>query len=565
LKHPKFERKPCLSFTEFVTNPEYLGVGEDTWRRIKEEGDEIWELILQGRITEAVLLWGIGAGKSYMSTVLCLMFVHLLLCLKSPHKYFNIANDKPIAVVNMGTTATQAKNVIFAGLTKFVEISPFFKQYNPDILKTEIRFKGKNLVLFCGNSQETMPIGMNVIMALLDEVAFYLDNEEKSVAENIYNTVKNRITSRFGDMGIVIMMSSVRYVDDFIMKKYDEAGGVDYIHRSIFKTWEMKDREKMSKETFNFVAATDKDGNPVEVWENIPIDFKKVFDRSPERSMRDFGCKPSLALEAFDKDSAIVDRVSVDRESPISNDNSFKDWFVCTDNEPRFIHIDLALKKDCCGFCMGKCDGSETEYGEVRKKVYIDLMMQIKALPDKEINFNEVRQIIYILQDRGFKIKEVSYDGWQSIDSIQILKSRGINAYTLSVDKTTESYDTLKEVLHTRRINIYKFDPFVKEYKRLELIKGKKVDHPQDGSKDVSDAVAGTCFMIAGKPAGLSFSTENSQFDKNKPTEKIVEQKPEVVIEQKTSEQLKLEEKERQRKELDLAIMKNQFNRDNNY
>ncbi len=83
-----------------------------------------------------------------------------------------------------------------------------------------------------------------------------------------------------------------------------------------------------------------------------------------------------------------------------------------------------------------------------------------------------------------------------SIDSVQILKERGIDAGILSVDKDTKSYDTLKELLHTHRIDFYPDEIFQREYQRLELIRGKKIDHPHNGSKDVADAVAGVCYNV---------------------------------------------------------------------
>ena len=521
LKHPEFERMPCQTFSEFVDDPRYLGIGEDTWRKIKIEGDKIWALLLEGKITEAVLLCGYGSGKSFMSAIICLLLVYYLLCLKEPHKNYGLNNDKPIAVINMGVNATQAKNVIFSSLKKFVSNSPAFALYQPEILETEIRFKQKNITLFSGNSKETTPIGMNIFASILDEAAWFLDNDEKSTAENIYNTLKNRIVSRFGDKGFVMIISSVRYAEDFISKKYDQAQNLDYMYSLKLRTWEAKDAEKMSAGTFDFIAESDKNGNPIEVWRGIPVDFKKAFDMNAEKAMRDFGCRPSLVLEAFDRDSSILERIIEERESPVNADNSFKDWFKAQDSDSRYIHIDLALKHDACGFCMGKMAGYELVDGEKRARIFIDLILRIQAKPGKEIQFNEVRQTIYDLQTLGFNIAEVSYDQFQSADSVQILKERGINAYSLSVDRTTEAYDTLKEVIHTKRINVYRDEWFIKEYKRLELVKGKKVDHPLDGSKDVADAVAGVCQMIAGpmKKGGagfLSYIKSESEEKENK-------------------------------------------------
>jgi len=435
--------------------------------------------------------------NSYLSTVLNLMFVHYLLCLKNPHKYFGIMNDKPIAVVNMGTTATQAKNVVFASLRKFVESSHFFQEYSPDILMTEIKLGRKNITLYCGNSQETMPIGMNVIFGILDEAAWYLDTEAKSTAENIYNILKNRIISRFGDRGFMMVISVPRYVDDFITRHYRESQGIDYIYTSKYKTWEAKDREKMSPETFDFVVSVDKKGKALETWRDIPMDFKKAADRNPERFMRDFGAMPSLVLEAFDKDADIIIRDVSSRQPPIDKRGELEDWFRCHDDKPRFIHIDLALKKDACGFAMGHKEGEQMIERERLPIIYIDLVHQIKPKPGEEIKFSEVRQLVYSLQERGFPVEKVTLDQYQSVDTIQILNDRGIEAKIQSVDRDIRAYETFKEALHQHRFDCYLYKPLHNEYKRLELVKGKKVDHPPGGSKDVTDAVAGVCRLVA--------------------------------------------------------------------
>lgn len=500
-KNPDFERLPAFSFGKFVESPEFLGIGEDVYKRIKEEGNKIWGGITKEQYTEGICLWGIGSGKSFLASVLGLAFVHYLLCMKNPHKHYGLASDKPLAVVNMGTTATQAKNVIFAGIRKLVEESNFFQQFKPEILQTEIRFKEKNIVIYCGNSQETMPIGMNVIFGVLDEAAWYLDNDNKSVAKDIYATLKNRIISRFGNRGFMFVISAPRYADDFISRKFIEAQDMEFIYATSFKTWEVKDRNKMSEETFEFKVSDE------ETW-TVPLDFDKVARLNPEKFMRDFGAKPSLVLEAFDKDFEIIDRnINEERESPIEEGTTIRDWkhgrgfkeWFKGDDRDRHIHIDLALNKDACGFTMA-CLGEDvsTNEGEL-PMIEIDLMLKVEAPPEGEINFEEIRQVIYRLQERGFDITKVTYDGWQSIDSIQILKSKGMTAETLSVDRTIEPYDTLKSLLHTNRLDYYYFEIFNREYKRLELIKGKKVDHPQNGSKDVSDSVAGVVAGLVNK------------------------------------------------------------------
>jgi hypothetical protein len=492
---------PSFNFEEFIKSPEYLDLKDGVYRRIIKEGQKIIDGIASGKFKEGIGMWGIGSGKSFLAEALSVWYVHYLLCFKNPSKNFGLTDDKPIAVVNMSTSATQAKNVIFAGVRRLIEKSPFFMQFQPDVLQTEIRFKIKNIALYCGNSQETMPLGYNVIFASLDEADWFLDNEFKSIAEDVYHTLKNRIASRFGLKGFIFTISAPRYEGGFISKLYQTLKDSADVYCTYFKTWKVKDREKMEPETFNFVVERDKDGKALKVWHDIPVDFLKASEENPEKFMRDFGARPSLALEAFDRDSTIIERNIAAREAPLNDDGSFKDWFW-GDREDHFIHVDLAKNKDACGFAMGRLDGFDDKN---QPKVFIDLLMQIKADQNEEIQFARIRDLIYSLAGRRFNIKKVSFDGWQSVDMIQILKTNGIDAETLSVDKNTQAYDTMKAMLHTQRFDCYFHPVLQKEYRMLELIKAKKVDHPPGGSKDVSDAVAGVCWHIGKNESRDSF------------------------------------------------------------
>lgn len=487
--NPDYIFKPAETFTEFVASRYYLGL--DAYKEVLKIGDEI----VKGDYTEAVIVGGIGSGKSFLAQCLSLFWAHKILCLKEPHKFYNILNDKPIAIINMGLNASQAKNVVFAGIRSGVRNSWFFKLQNPEVLETQIKF-GDKLMLISGNSKETTPLGLNIILASLDEAAWYLDTEERNLAEDIYTALRRRIISRFGNDGLIMMDSSPRYVDDFIMKKYEQSRKMKRIYGIVRSTWEMKDRGTMNKKTFEFVVAKDNKGEPVETWD-IPVDFQEDFEMNPEKSMRDYGARPSLVIQAFDRDSAVIIRnIDKSRAIPLDERGQFRNFFKRPDRTKiYYLHIDLGLKKDACGLAMGHLE-SYTR-GERKKKVKVDLMMRIK--PNEtggEIKFSTIRDLIYTIKRFGYNIGKVTFDGWQSVDSIQILQSKGISAEVLSVDKDITAYETMKELMHEKRLNYYNFKPFISEYQRLELIKGKKVDHPRGGSKDVTDAVAGVCKTI---------------------------------------------------------------------
>jgi len=94
-----------------------------------------------------------------------------------------------------------------------------------------------------------------------------------------------------------------------------------------------------------------------------------------------------------------------------------------------------------------------------------------------------------------------------SVDTIQILKKKGIRAEYLSVDRSIEPYQTLKESIYGGNISCHKMEVLLDELSRLEITKAQKVDHPPGSSKDVADAVCGAVYMCvkeAGEQMGMS-------------------------------------------------------------
>ena len=81
----------------------------------------------------------------------------------------------------------------------------------------------------------------------------------------------------------------------------------------------------------------------------------------------------------------------------------------------------------------------------------------------------------------------------QSVEMIQSLKAQGINANFHSVKKT--DYDTLMTTIYDTRLRGYWIELLVEEeLLKLRLFNNNKIDHPNSGSKDLADALAGSVF-----------------------------------------------------------------------
>ena len=84
------------------------------------------------------------------------------------------------------------------------------------------------------------------------------------------------------------------------------------------------------------------------------------------------------------------------------------------------------------------------------------------------------------------------------------MKAVGMDADTLSIDRTTEPFDELIKAIYEKRINMYPLNVKTpegevnlphKELRQLERV-GNKYDHPPGGSHDLIQAIAGVIYTI---------------------------------------------------------------------
>ena len=467
MEYPQYEHR-VVDIRTFIDSEEYLNASKECWASIKDDLEELFA----GDYTEAVFCEAIGAGKSFKSSIIIAYLVYRILCMKNPQETLGLAKDSSICFINMSVRADQSKRVVFNEIKGRIDNSPWFRKYYPSDpnIRSELRFS-KGVSIFPGNSRETFPLGLNILGGVMDEAAWYTESQDHDVAEEIFNALHNRIKNRFGDRGLLVIISSPRYVDDFIEKKMRESQENKRIFARRKKLWESKPSTCFSGEWIDFDEY------------KIPADYEIESKRNPDIFKRDYMALPSLALEPYFKQYDLIEKcIDEKMKHPVDEKGKFKDWFLGKRKVRYYVHIDLSLRRDATGIAMTHNDGDI---------VVVDLMMRIKPPIQGEIRFADIREMLFELKARGFKLAKVTYDGWQSIDSLQILRNNYINCDVLSVDRDTCAYDTLKERIYEGQFRCYRYEPFLQEIRRLELIEGKKVDHPPNSSKDCTDAVAG--------------------------------------------------------------------------
>ncbi len=254
----------------------------------------------------------------------------------------------------------------------------------------------------------------------------------------------------------------------------------------------------------------------------IPSVYRKNFETKPEQALRDLAGIPPAAGDPFIsltyKIDEAVERWNESHDnlgSPVTADSVrplFEDWFKANNSLKRAIHIDTAYssKGDALGMAMGHVEKVIEYDGEMKPYIVFDFLLRIKAPPGNEILLQEVRRIVYdIRDDLGFKIACVSMDGFQSTETKQQLRKRKFRTEYVSVDRSKLPYEDLRDALYEDRIE---FPPYVtylnrgddervqiavKELSELEE-DDRKIDHPESGSKDVADAMAGVVYRLMG-------------------------------------------------------------------
>ncbi len=473
------------------------------------------------------LLVGKGGGKDLIARLMALRISYLLLCLKDPRDYFGMPSSESIHMLNVASTKDQARRAYFEPMTRIVRRGWFVDKCSP--LKNTIEWS-KGLESVSGSSDAETQEGLNLILGVADEIDAFRTAEDIArtggsggsrqpmrSAEGIIKMLRSSAVTRFPRTFKNVRISYPRYHGSPILRLHQESKDDIELRGETSKhfiigpmpSWEFN--PLLARTTF---IPMDPELSPIPVPEELVPDF----EREPEWARAAYLCMPERTmLPPYFRSENAVDSAMVDTpEIEVHWEFARGAW------HPRFVipqslqpapgavyatHGDLALNGDRAGFAMAhvvswdKFAIRDPETGGVAKwderpVVKVDTALALEADlesdPPREIQLRFYRQLVFELQQRGFSIVAASLDGWQSVDTRQILEVGGIEAPLLSMDRTEEPYRMLRGLVEEGRVEI----PFSRLL-RNELLhlqqdpRKRKVDHPPGGSKDLADAVCG--------------------------------------------------------------------------
>lgn len=534
IANPDFKERPA-TLLEFL-GPEYLNIESKVRPRIKEELINIVGAEVNAQrptaYSLAIVTGGIGIGKTTIASIVLPYLAHWILCLKDAQDFYNLLPGSRIAFMQMSTSESQAKEVVFGDIKARIAGSPWFKNHPWDpAFKNQLRFEG-DIWILPGDSAETTFEGYNILGGILDEADSHTVTKTKDYAEQGFNTIDARSSSRFQDNGFLLVIGQMKSASGFAARKYLEFKERPDAYACKLAIWESfgddfyrdanGDVHKFAYDVLRrkIVPSDLAVEVPSEriIW--IPEVYRRPFENSPEKALKDLAGMPPLVGDPF---ISLTDRILECRDRWVARYGD--GWSPYLGNwrfDPRFRnkiplkrvgHLDLAYSAngDALGFAMGHVPEMVTIDGELKPYIVIDCLVRVTAPPGGEIFLGDARRMIYMLRDeRKFPLDFVTMDGFQSTDTRQQLERHRFDVDYLSTDKALTPYEDLREAIYERRID---FPPYIVDINRehgvdhVEILvvelsnlsfDGKKIDHPPDGSKDVADAVASVCYNLMG-------------------------------------------------------------------
>ncbi len=483
-----------------------------------------------------------NTGKSTIIIVSILYHLYLLSCINKPQLLYGLSSATSIVFPIMGAKPNVVNKVIYAPMRKLLESMPYFQQHMmPNkLIDSEMYFEEKNVRVVKAGGDEDAILGEAVIGGCIDEINFMnvvLRSKKAEVtsgraglydqAEQTHNRMVSRKKGRFtypGPMiGIVFPSSSTRYRGDFTDKRkaFIEKEGITTTYIYNKRQYEVTPASRYSGETFRLLIGNDishdtrvlrDDEEVVEgSWvEEVPIEYLEDFKNKPHEALRDVMGISHNAMSPFIKSRfKVFECVEFGKEKGIEsflvNDHvvlgvdgmpQVKLHHYCHNpSRPRYVHIDLSRNGDRCGVAMLRFDGlvqvTRRDGADLLPSATVEMACTIEPDANNEIDIAEVRAFVRSLKTKyGYPIKAVTYDGFDSRESIQAWRKDGMPAKEVSVDKTSTPYKQFRDAMYDRRIALLDDPDLLSEILELEYDENKdKVDHSVIGKKDLSDAV----------------------------------------------------------------------------
>ena len=554
-----FIRTP-VSPREFFTNEYFIGKhGAQLYPAWLDELDYV--LDPTNRVFEWICSGAIGVGKTTVAVAAQCYKLHYMLCIRDLNEYYGLMKDSTIVIMFFGLTLGKTDMTLWNKFETFITASPYFKEqgFQKDGAgsKDDVKMVFPKNISFVGGSNSSHAMSLDVCGGVLDEQEFRkLKSQKTSYGEgnrayDLYRAVRMRINSRFPTHcpGLLNNVSSAGASGGYMSQHIEATARDDRTHLSSFSRYEVTPERfrsgffpvEVGNDIFpSKVLSTGEVARPGARIETVPNEFAEDFRRNVNEALMDIsGISTNGQSKLINNRTDIYQCLDPHRRHPftvesiplgISNPLQIESFFLedqlfakreagglaagmfeplHNPEAPRFGHLDAAEVDDAFGLTIGHCAGfhSVESYDQGVGKVvvlkhpiiYIDLMLEIKAIEDDRIDFFKIQNFLLTLRKiYGMRFRRFTTDQYQSAQMRQAFIKEGIDSKILSVDKDDKAYRLLRDALAWGCVSMYKYQPAIDCLSDVEHdLEIRKVDHTLGaGKKDVSDCIASVTQQI---------------------------------------------------------------------
>lgn len=497
-----------LTFSDFCKSTEHMNFPTLSPRQseVAEHmfGDDPKKIFDNNRHT-AVLVFGKGSGKDTLSALMQLYIVYVLLNMHNPQRFFGFNDGSSLDMLNIASNKEQAEQVYFQILKTFVtkwrwlrnkwDISIngryFSSQADKDIdfldkitLTNDAVLFPKNIRMFSGSSEAESMEGKNILCFVMDEADAFKQESLTRSADKIYRVLRSSAVSRFGNRYKGFIISYPRSKDGFIMRMYARAKSHISFYCDIAATWEVLPKEKYSDKTFEFQGIA------------IPMDLYEEFRLDPINAMATYACRPPESEASFFEDVNRIDESAKNDRPLFDFMDSVSDGYTRKQILSKPHMYDRSIKHVLCFDLSEVSDATALSLAHrAGDKIYVDFTTA--WIPDKRRTIKVDLRNVETMIDEIRKLVTVSGvygDFWGSAILVQSLRGRGVNAEITKIG--LEDYQQFKRLLYSGHIVLPQNERLLRELKELQIISGRKVDHPTGKHNDLACTVIMACKML---------------------------------------------------------------------
>ena len=542
------ESGPILPIGKF--SKQYLGISlwesqqEDLESFVGASVEDTLRLFTQERPTPyncGVLAWGKGSGKGYVASIFITWIIYLVLSLKDPHAFLELAPDEAIDIALASPTLKQTRFITFdkvkSRLKKLswlhnrlrslgiFDTARFLKKATEaaDFIELPNKIRIHNLPLKPSSAE-----GFNLLVFIIDELAGLESDAMMTTATDLFNTFKSSGQTRFGKAWLGMVTSFPRSTADpqEQLIAAAEEGLFPELFISRRPTWEVHPRRRFEDYADDFKR------NPEDSWAKFGAQPRAAVDkyfRSPEAIIRHAsGGDISLLRKEFEGTEVQLTMLANLMPDPITERTAtgdaeldrygfprLKSWFRGKTNVQYVAHIDVGLTRDSAGIAIAHVEETDqgqgtmvldlvsrwkasqfTEFGQIYRWDWNGQGHYTESVTVAEVDLKTIADFfIWLSRARGFSFESITTDGFNSAQLRQTLFSHDIPSQLYTATK--EDYDELKGRIYAKELR-YRCDRILYHELSKLVLKNGKVEAPRtktggttvDSHKDEADCAA---------------------------------------------------------------------------